>query len=314
MKRISTLFVSAILVGSLAHLVACSGVSIPEPAVNVPPPPETEVESVVDEIQGTQIEDPYRWLEDRQDPRTEEWIEQENAYTDAILTQLRGVSFFREKLEAFDNADTPINLYQRGDRLFYAKQVVGAQRPVICMRDGFDGEERILLNPVDFGEDTSVGIFSLSNDAISSDGNLLAYYIQNGGEDEVEGRILNVATGEDLPDHWEKSRYFGICIDPRGDGAFYCHYIPNKGGMIKYRRFGSDGSDDEVVFGNDSRPDQTAGITFSDDGRWLLVTRSSGAGGAVDLFSSKTETIPPAGRSSSEMASPKRLRDLPALP
>ena len=52
-------------------------------------PPKTTVTEVKETVQGTEIVDPYRWLEDQNSPETRAWIDAQNAYTD-ILSKLPG--------------------------------------------------------------------------------------------------------------------------------------------------------------------------------------------------------------------------------
>ena len=47
--------------------------------------PETPRKPVTDEYQGIPVEDPYRWLEDFQDPVVGEWTDAQNRLTRQIL-------------------------------------------------------------------------------------------------------------------------------------------------------------------------------------------------------------------------------------
>ncbi len=54
------------------------------------PPPKTRVDGVKEVIHGVEVVDPYRWLENRNDPQTEAWIKAQNDYTRSILGSLPG--------------------------------------------------------------------------------------------------------------------------------------------------------------------------------------------------------------------------------
>src|SRR6056297_2371544 len=45
--------------------------------------PAAERSSIVDEMHGTPVHDPYRWLEDASDPRTRTWVEEQGRLTEA---------------------------------------------------------------------------------------------------------------------------------------------------------------------------------------------------------------------------------------
>ena len=45
---------------------------------------------VIDMFHGTKVLDNYRWLEDGNTPATQKWVEEEMAYTRALLDPLPG--------------------------------------------------------------------------------------------------------------------------------------------------------------------------------------------------------------------------------
>jgi len=57
--------------------------------VTLPPSPVAPGHVVTDNYNGTKIEDPYRWLEDARSPETRHWIDEENAYTQQYLSQIK---------------------------------------------------------------------------------------------------------------------------------------------------------------------------------------------------------------------------------
>ena len=83
------------LAGLLPLLAAGCGTTGAD-RVEVPAPPHTEPEAVVETLHGAEVADPYRWLEDQEAPRTREWITEQNEYTDSILGALPGRERLRE--------------------------------------------------------------------------------------------------------------------------------------------------------------------------------------------------------------------------
>src|SRR5215469_9941307 len=49
-------------------------------------PPATPEHDVVENYHGRQVHDPYRWLEQAEAPAVEQWIDSQNAYTDAVMS------------------------------------------------------------------------------------------------------------------------------------------------------------------------------------------------------------------------------------
>ena len=50
-------------------------------------PPRALVREVTDEYFGTQVIDPYRWLEKTSDPEVAAWMRAQNDYTRAVLAK-----------------------------------------------------------------------------------------------------------------------------------------------------------------------------------------------------------------------------------
>ena len=63
---------NASLIGCCSIIVAL--ISPTMPAVAVPPPPITRIDTQVDTLFGVPVADPYRWLEDQNSPETRAWL------------------------------------------------------------------------------------------------------------------------------------------------------------------------------------------------------------------------------------------------
>ena len=55
---------------------------------------------VVETLHGQQIADPYRWLEDPDDPETVDWVERQNAVSEAYLASLPERHWFARTMTA----------------------------------------------------------------------------------------------------------------------------------------------------------------------------------------------------------------------
>src|SRR5258708_16662065 len=66
-------------------------------------PPKTEVNEVKEMVQGEEIIDPYRWLEDQNSPQTRAWIEAQNSYTESLLAKVPGRDELKETISKFLN-------------------------------------------------------------------------------------------------------------------------------------------------------------------------------------------------------------------
>src|SRR4029077_5047928 len=152
-------FAAALLALAVA---ACSST----PSVNKVPPPQSEVRPVTETIQGVQITDPYRWLEDQNSPETRAWIDRENAYNDSLLNNLaakQGLATRLESLLSTDQMSTPI---VRNGRYLFTKRGVGQDLFAISMRERADGPDIVLIDPAPMSpkHTTNVGLADVSED------------------------------------------------------------------------------------------------------------------------------------------------------
>ena len=78
-KNISLLLLLSLL---MALAATAAVMETPHNATPLAAPPKTTVTEVKETVQGMEIVDPYRWLEDQNSPETRAWIDAQNAYTD----------------------------------------------------------------------------------------------------------------------------------------------------------------------------------------------------------------------------------------
>ena len=142
---------------------------------------------------GTAIDDPYRWME-RADRRPElaAWVNASSLHTTTELAALPGHAALLAEMEAASRAgDLVYGVQEAGGRLFYEKLTVGANIPVLMVREG--GRERVLLDPM-AGTDGQVPR-AISNFSPSPDGKYVAIHIGEGGGETGAIRLYDVATG-----------------------------------------------------------------------------------------------------------------------
>jgi len=259
--------------------------------IRVPPPPDAPVRSVVDVVHGVAIEDPYRWLEDGTSPETLEWTELQNKRTEEVLSQIPARDFFADELTEILSEDYVGSPVVRGNRLFYIKRASGQNQPVLCMRELSGGSpERVLLDP---NEASDRGIVALDWWYPSRDGTKLAYGYSERGDEWSVLRILDIETGEVLPEEIERARGAGVTWEPDGLGFYYSKYpkpgeVPpgeeNYNRHVFYHRLGQDPKDDKKIYGEGRPRHEMYGTSLSDDGKYLLLTVMHGWNSTDLLF------------------------------
>ena len=118
---------------AIAALSACAAEN---PRGNVPMPPETRRDALVEMLHGVAVDDPYRWLEDQQAPETRDWIDAQNGYTDTVLASLPG----RDALTALAGTVLEVDAVgmpnERGGRYFHTRRQADQDLAVLYVREG----------------------------------------------------------------------------------------------------------------------------------------------------------------------------------
>ena len=263
-------------VAGMALTAACAG---GDSGNDMPPPPPTEVREVVDTLHGVDVPDPYRWLEDQEAPETRAWIDAQNAHTDSVLGALPGREALRTLAASVLDRETIGLPNERGGRYFHSRRRAGEDLSIVYVREGVDGDDRVLIDPHPMSPDHTT---SVELRDISDDGARIAYGVREGGVDEVEIRVRDVDTGEDLADVLPPARYGSVILAPDGAGLYYEQY-GDVTPRVMYHAFGTPLADDVQLFGEGYERHQIPSTVVSDDGRWMVVHVIEGSSGPTSV-------------------------------
>ncbi len=234
---------------------------------DLPLPPQSRRQDLVEVLHDVEVRDPYRWLEDQDSPETRSWIARQNEYTDSILGALPGrkriASRMRELLHA-DRYGLPI---VRKNALFYSHRGALDDIARICMRDA-SGKETILVDPREVQATDPANVEILD---VSFDGRFLAYGLRLAGRDEISVHFLDTTSGEAIPDSLPKTRYFSVTFAPDGSTCFYAKHT-SAGPRLYRHDIGTPASGDLLLFGETCMPGLIMYCRSSPPSRDLLVT------------------------------------------
>ena len=245
--------------------------------------PEARRVEHVEILHGHPVVDPYRWMESS-GPELDAWIAAQNDRTDSFLEQAPERDRYLERLTEiwqYERAGVPI---RKGERLVFTHNP-GSLDQSRLITAGLDGKGRSTLydpNEVDRDGTTALGTFSPSED-----GQRVAFALARAGSDWNTVRVVDVATGQLLPDelHWVKFTALSWAHD--GSGFWYSRYpappegdalsAPNKHHQVYFHRIGAAQSEDALVYSRDDEPDWGFVAEATSDGRYLVVSVSRGA-------------------------------------
>ncbi|WP_127783506.1 prolyl oligopeptidase family serine peptidase [Rhodococcus sp. X156] len=245
--------------------------------------PSAERLPLVDDLHGHLVADPYRWLEERDDPRTVAFQQEQNALSAATLAEAPGRAALAAQLHRLIDVGSVSAPAWRANRQFFLRRQPGQEHSVLLVREP-DGSERVLLDPIAL--DAS-GKTTLDSWVPSREGTRLAYQLSVGGNEESLLHVLDVDTGALLDGPIDRCRYSPVAWLPGGEELFYVRRlapaeVPADEAMfhrrVRRHRVGTDPDSDELVTGAGMYDDLTFyfGCRVSADGAWLVVDASPG--------------------------------------
>jgi prolyl oligopeptidase len=245
------------------------------------------------------IPDPYRWLEDPASSESLSWLEAEDALANEQLSTLAGRTELRARLTALMAAGVVTAPAWRGERQFFMRRTAEQEHAVLVTVDP-DGTERTLLDPMQL--DPS-GTTTLDAWQPSKEGELLAYQISEGGDEESILRVMDVETGAIVDGPIDRCRYSPVGWLPGAQAYYYVRRLPPSevpAGEEQFHRrvwlhrVGTDPDTDVCVFGADFDKTTFFSASVSRDGRWLIVSASPGTAPRNDLWIADLTTSDPA--------------------
>ena len=221
--------------------------------------PQTRKDGTVDNYFGTEVPDPYRWLEDDRSEETAAWVEAQNKVTSHYLGKIPFRGKLLERLTEVANYEK-VGAPTRGrnGKWYFYKNNGLQNQSVLYEMDSPDGEPRVLLDPNTLSDD---GTVALKGTYFSNDSRYLAYVISRSGSDWEEIYVIDLQDNKLLDDHIVWAKFTGASW--RGDGFYYSAYDAPEGSELSgknevhkvyYHKIGTPQSEDELFFSNPSEP------------------------------------------------------------
>lgn len=250
--------------------------------------PKTEKVDTVDVYFGTEVSDPYRWLENDTSAATAAWVEAENKVTNEYLAQIPFRGQLLKRLTDLANYEKISAPFKKHGKYYFYKNDGLQNQSVLYIQDSLEGEPRVFLDPNKLSDDGTVALTSLS---FSNNGKYVAYTISRSGSDWSEIYVMDAVTGQLLDDHIEWAKFTEAAW--KGDGFYYSAYdAPIKGKefsnvnenhKVYYHKIGTPQAKDELIYQNPTYPKRFYSTETSEDERILFVFES-GAGRGNNLF------------------------------
>ena len=244
----------------------------------------TKLSDVVDNYFGVEVADPYRWLENVDDPAVREWIEEQNRRTRSRLDAIACRDELADRLRTLWNYPRATAPFCRGGRYFWSEN------------DGLQNQNVYYMGNMPFADGVPVldvntlaadGVVALSVLSVSSCGRYIGYGISKCGSDWCELHVRDSKTLADYPDVIEWVKFSDMAW--HADGFFYSSYPPpskadlytgeNMGSAVFYHRMGDDQSADTLIFADKHNAHRGYDVMVTSDGAYLVITVTESTSG-----------------------------------
>jgi len=243
--------------------------------------PQTKRLDVVETIHGVQVADPYRWLENEDDPEVDAWLAAQHRYARTFLDAAPHRPHLEKRLTellTYTQISRPA-VYQT--RYLFRKREGNQNQAVVFVRDGsHTSPARPILDPNTWSEDGTVALDWMRP---TPDASLIAYGKSEGGSEKSTLYVLDVVTGRHLDDVIPHTRYSSIAWDPDYKGFLYTRY-PEPGTVpegdenyykkLYHHRLGDNWRNDPLVIGDLRTKEEMLSVSLTSDRRYVLLGRT----------------------------------------
>jgi oligopeptidase B len=179
------------------------GCATPSSNVSAPPagplPPAADKQPHVISVHGQTLTDDYFWLREKTNPKVMAHLKAETDYADASMAPTASLQedLYRDMLGHIKQTDETAP-YRENGYYYYSRTREGLQYPIYCRKRGsVTAPEEVILDQNELAKDQKY--LAVGARAVSDDGNLLAFTVDNTGYRQYTLHVKDLRTGKLLP-------------------------------------------------------------------------------------------------------------------
>ena len=245
---------------------------------------------------GHTIDDPWAWLKDPAYPDVFDkdvlaYLEAENAYFEAVMAPPQPlVDRLYEEMKGRIKEDDSSVPQKDGDWLYWTAFETGGQYRKWWRKPVNGGADQLLLDEPALAEGKEY--FRLGAFAVSNDGRLLAYAIDDNGSERFTIHVKNLETGEHLPE--VIPGMLSEIVWTADDSAFL-YGLANaqwRTDNARLHRIGTDPADDIELYHEDDEG-YRVGVSETQSRRWIIIATGDHVTSEVRLVPADDPTAAP---------------------
>jgi prolyl oligopeptidase len=244
--------------------------------------PDTKTVPFIETLHGTEISDPYRWLEDFTSDEANAWVAKQNAFTQTFIKETAIKTAIREDLSKIWVSDSISTPFKKEGKTFYYFNNGMWQQSKLMMKACDTCDEEVLLDPNKFSDDGTVSLGSIS---ISPNAEYMAYSISDGGSDWKSWKILTIADKSLLEDNLLWTKFSGAVWENDNSGFYYLKYDEpageallevNEAPQLLFHTLNTTQSKDKLIYKNSEKPRWSFGISVIKDTSYKILSIGEG--------------------------------------
>ena len=246
--------------------------------------PFTRSVDVKDVYFGTEVSDPFRWLEDDQSQETKAWVIEQNKCTNDYLDKIPFRAAIQERLFKLMDYEKFSQPFKEGKYTYFYRNTGLQNQSVLYRQRSADEEAEVFLDPNTFSADASDALAGIS---FSKDGSLAAYRISKGGSDWTTVVVIDTETKLPTGDVIHNVKFSGTAW--YGNTGFYysTYEQPSDGSQLSaktdqhklyFHELGKPQEEDKQVFG-DQVQRRYIGAGVTEDERYLVISAANTTSG-----------------------------------
>lgn len=241
--------------------------------------PQTKKIDHVDNYHGTQVADPYRWLEDDNSEETKAWVKAQNEVSFGYLNQIPLREEFKKRIEALSNYEKISAPFRKGEWYYFYKNSGLQNQSVLYRQKGLNGKPEQVIDPNTLSKEgtTRLTVFSLNKT-----GKYACVGLSLSGSDWQTYYVRDMETGKNLADELSWVKVSGVAW--KGNGFYYSRYpdpgkgkelsTKNENHQVWFHTVGTPQSQDKLIYEDPKNPQRFHTVSTSDDERFAFLTIS----------------------------------------